>query len=320
MSKKRDRTGELLAELDAMSPDAGSGPDAPRITQALGDRSSFVVARAAELAAEPHTPALIAAFDRLMAGEDSQCKAKTAVVRALDRVEARAHEVYLRAIRHRQYEPVYGGKEDVSIELRGLAAIALVNARTPGASLELARLLTDEEPRARAAAAHAMGASGRAELVPLLWFKALSGDDEPEVATEVMAALLAIEGDDMVEPVASLLVEGGDRDRAIAAAMALGQARRSGALAPLIAWTRGPRISPDERRAGLLAIAMLRSPAGVAHLLELLEREPVVVARPALEALLLHRHDPTHLAAVTKVVRARKTASLTAALEAAVER
>lgn len=309
--RKSDRVAELLAELDRI--ETGGGDPAGQallVARDLGDKSAVVVARAADLATDAHVAELTAAFERMLQGEDGGCRAKTALVRALDRVEARADEVYLRAIRHVQLE--WSGprvQEDVADGMRGIAAIALVNVRSPEAPLELARLLADASPRARASAAHAMAAWGRHEMVPLLWFKALTGDRDPDVTTEVLSALLWIEGASVVDRVAALL-GGDDHDRGVAAAMALGQARLPEALAPLVAWTESTGLSTGARKAGFLAIAMLRLPAAVGHLLGLVREAPVLVARPALEALLLHKHDAAHLAAV----EARNMEGLTAIL------
>ena len=83
------------------------------------------MARAAEIVAEwelaPFELALIAAFDRFLPDavrRDPTCAAKIAIAEALNRLESREAELFLRGVRHVQPEPVWGGREDTAARLR----------------------------------------------------------------------------------------------------------------------------------------------------------------------------------------------------------
>src|SRR5438093_736437 len=80
-----------------------------------------------------------------------------------------------------------------------------------------------------AAAADAVGAAGRADGIPLLRYKALVGDADPQVLTECFAALLALAPSDSLAFVAPFLRHG-DEAVSESAALALGQSRLEGAF------------------------------------------------------------------------------------------
>ena len=102
----------------------------------LGDRSNLIVAAAAGIVGENAlldlAPELEAAFDRFLINplkDDKLCRAKIAVIQALDRMEYSRPDVFLKAARHVQFEPVWGGSEDTAPPLRAAALIALARRR-----------------------------------------------------------------------------------------------------------------------------------------------------------------------------------------------
>jgi len=146
--------------------------------------------------------------------------------------------------------------------------------------------------------------------VPLLRLKARVGDAEPEVTCECLTALLKLEPES-VAFVAEFLRDG---DEAIqeGAALALGETRRPGSFENL-------RDFSTDLPAGslqdvvLLAIAMLRLPAAVNFLVELISRKDT--ARAAVAALAIHRHNERVRERVAAAVAQTKDAALQAWFE-----
>ena len=109
---------DKLAAIRALRGRALTPEQKAELRVRIGDRSNLVVAAAAiagestlvELAED-----LEAAFDRFLVNplkDDKLCRAKIAVVQALDRMEHPKPDVFVRAARHGQFEPVWGGTED----------------------------------------------------------------------------------------------------------------------------------------------------------------------------------------------------------------
>jgi HEAT repeat protein len=141
----------------------------------------------------------------------------------------------------------------------------------------------------------------------LLRFKARVGDEEPEVTSECLATLLRL------EPEAVTFVAGFLRDGAEAiqegAALALGETRRPGAFEVLRDCSTD--LPPGSvRDAVFLAIAMLRMPAAIDFLLKRISQKDT--ARPALAALVIHRHNDH----IRDMIRLAVAQSKDAALEA----
>src|SRR5207253_10764017 len=102
--------------------------------------------------------------------------------------------LFRRGMRIVQREPVWGDPPwvDTAAELRGVCALGLAQTGDPDAVVEIAALLADPERAARANAARAIGAAGRADGIPPLRYQALTGDEDPQVTTECFGALLAL--------------------------------------------------------------------------------------------------------------------------------
>jgi HEAT repeat protein len=123
------------------------------------------------------------------------------------------------------------------------------------------------------------------------------------VLSECLLALLA------VAPAASLDFVAGFLDRrppetAEAAALALGGSRLPAALPLLCAWWERV-LDASLRRTALLAIAMLKSDAAIAYLLDHVGQSAAQHAAAAIEALALYRHDPRLGAQVEAAVASR---------------
>jgi HEAT repeat protein len=208
-------------------------------------------------------------------------------VRVLIQVEHHDARVYTRGLRHVQLEPVFGGREDVAGPLRGHSALGLVRAQHRDAPLELAALLADPIPSARAAAAQVLGEIDPAVAVPLLRFKVLSGDPEIEVIGACLSALL-VAGRELSVPFVAARLEKSPA-LAEAAALALGESRLAAAFEPLAELTaKGPT---EVRAVGFLALALLRTDRAWEHLLDVVATGSFVDARDAATALATFRHD-----------------------------
>jgi HEAT repeat protein len=254
------------------------------------------VARAAAVVADGDrvelAPDLAGAFDRFMTDPlrtDPTCAAKTALVEALARLDAPADEVYLRGIRHRQPEPIWGGTEDTAAPLRAAAAQGLARSAHPDAPLELARLLADSEVDARIGAARALARSIHPGALSLLWHKAVSGDGEAAVMVEVYGGLLALDPERAIGLVGEALSSANELT-AEAAALALGESRQAAAYEPLAAaLAAGPE--PSLRRGLMLALALLRTEEALARLLAAVRAGSSWEQRDALAALAMFRDD-----------------------------
>jgi hypothetical protein len=255
----------------------------------IAGEGSLAVARAAalvgELGLESLVPDLVAAFPRFFEDPvrtDPGCSAKTAIVLALRRLEREERPLYRRAAGHVQKEPVFGGRVDTAVDLRGTAALALAESAGGDVLVDLAHLLADPEAPVRVCAARAIAVHGREGGVPLLHLKALAGDGEPRVVSECLLSLLRLDPQGAL-PFVSSFFDRGDA-AAEAAAVALGESRRAEALPLLRGWLdRASRRGLG--RGALLAIASLRRDEAVDLLLALAKDEPGPLAREALEAL-----------------------------------
>jgi HEAT repeat protein len=267
------------------------------IRDSLADKSNFVVAETAEIAGERGLvelgPTLVDAFQRFLndpVENDKLCRAKIAIVDAIHKIEFDAEQTFRVALRFVQAEPAWGGSEDTAAPLRATAAFALMRIGPRDLLILLADLLTDSEKVARAAAAKALGACGQSAAIPLLRFKARTGDQEAEVVGECLNALIAAEPKESI-PFVGEFLKSSDEEIAEGAALALAESRRPEALE--ILKNRWPRERGRSLESVLLlAIAITRLPAGIDFLIEVLGKEAGETAASALSALAIHRHNP----------------------------
>jgi HEAT repeat protein len=304
-----------LSRVRAIRQEEASPAHGEELRKALADRSNLVVAAAAEVVSLRNLaelePDLAAALERLMdapAEADKLCLAKIALIEALNQLESDRAELFLRAIRHVQLEPRWGGAEDAAAPLRGHAALGLVRINYRGVMNLLPELLADPQPAARAAAARALGYSRFPGALPLLRYKACIGDREPAVTVECLAALAAADPQDSLEFVARFL-SAHDPATQEGAAFALGETRRAEALELLLAhWPKSRGGSP--RHALLLAISSTRLPQALDFLVQIVVTGEPDAARQAIAALAIHRHNPQLARRIAEAVAARGDAAL----------
>ena len=237
------------------------------IRKALADRSASVVVTATrrllDLDLPGMTAELVAAYERFLQDpikRDPGCRAKTWLLKALERQGYYEHEFYVRAIAYRQLEPVFGGNEDTAVELRGLAAMGLAGSGWDQAAEHIVPLLVDRATPARISGVRAL--CGLGELL-VLRLKALQEDEEPQVTAECLEALLILQGAHALEFVLGFLDGGTELGEMVA--LALGASRLPEAFPPLrAAWE-----ARFDRRTLLIAMATLRIPVADEFLREL---------------------------------------------------
>src|SRR4051812_23861780 len=112
----RESLDDKLAAIRVLRGQAVTTEQKAELRKRIGDRSNLVVAAAAAIAGENAqvelADALESAFDRFLVNpvkDDKLCRAKLAVVQALDRMEHQKPDVFLKEARHVQFEPVWGG-------------------------------------------------------------------------------------------------------------------------------------------------------------------------------------------------------------------
>lgn len=307
---------ERLAELVVACAVPESPEAAEALRRGLADRSFVVASRAALIVAdhrlEGFEPALESAFERFMTDggrTDKGCAVKTAVAEALCRLNAGRPELFLRGIRHVQFEPVWGGQEDTAGKLRGLCAIALADTGDSDLLFDIIPLLLDARDEARLLAVRALAGTGRRDCELLLRLKALAGDKAPDVLAECMAGLMGMAPARSFPFVAAYLDNSQPAIRE-GAAVALGQSHLPEAF-DLLRRCRDDDPDGGFRRAMLLPIALVRSDKSFAYSLGVIRDEPAEMARAAVAALKLYRSDESRTDEIRKAVRARRAAAVT---------
>ncbi len=310
---KNDPIETALAALDDIPLHTAEGRK--WIEKALDSKFNLVSAKAARIAGDAQwleiAEKLATTFRRLLPGgaaADKGCAAKTAIARALHRLEYDDAELFLDGMKHRQPEPVWGGSVDTAVDLRAVSAMGLAGSTYFFKLRELVNLLTDKEWRARAGAARAIATVGSEAAALLLRLKVMTGDHgcdseaEPDVLADCFTGLLAIEGAEAVPLVASFAQrEGNARDAAV---LALGESRREDAVA-VLKELFGRRADPEGRRCLLLALATARTDLAKEFLLNLIRNDTAQTATLVVDAMALNRADPIVNAEVESALRAR---------------
>ena len=293
---KRLSLDDKLAAIRAIRDRPNSPGDLAELRQYLGDRSNLVVAKAAELVGERGLPELAdpleTAFDTFLVDplkSDKLCRAKLAIVQTLDKLEHRKRDIFEKAARHVQLEPAFGGKVDTAAPLRGAGIFALARIGGPEYYSLLVNSLVDPEKEVRSASAQALAYVGGETASMLLRLKALMGDVEPDVLSECFSGLLLIEPTENLPFVCEFL-DPLREPQCEAAALALGRSRSPAALESLKAcWRRSYQPALNEQI--LLSIAMMRLPAAIDFLVELVESDSEKTALAAMSALKFHAYD-----------------------------
>lgn len=302
--RDREASAELTAELKA----------------GIADRSNLIVAAAAAIAGDRGimelAGPLCSAFAHFLidpVNNDQLCRAKLAVIQTLDRLEHEDPDVFLKAARHVQMEPVWGGKVDTAAPLRSAALVALTRINAPGLLTLLVDGLVDPEKDVRISAASALGAYGSEAAGMLLRLKARIGDPEPDVLSECLGGLLTCNAAENLPLVTSFLDRDDDAVQE-AALLALGRSRLPAAFEALRRFweSRPPMVL---RETTLLALVMLRLPAATEFLIGLLADESETTALAALSALKVHVHDPRMRQRIADAVLQRDLPALQARFE-----
>ncbi|WP_337177552.1 HEAT repeat domain-containing protein [Paludisphaera sp.] len=297
MAKRATFEEKLAAMRRLRERDEPEPGDVSAVRKAIGDRSNFVVAAAAEVAGAwrlgEAAPDLEAAFRRFMvdpAKDDKLCRAKLAVVQALEKLEHPGAGIFEAAARHVQLEAAWGEPVDTAPPLRAAGLIGLTRVNPPGLAEMLVDAMLDPEQEVRCTAASCLGAVGSDAAALALRLKCRVGDGKPEVVSEALRALLTISADAHMAFVREHL-DSSDESTAEAAALAMGNARLPQALGPLLERFASARTS-TLRDMILLSVAMLRASAAIDALLDLAASDSDADALAALRALKIHKHDP----------------------------
>ena len=305
---------QQLAALDELPGDRAARVEA--LGKALGEGHYRVVAKAARLAEDALyyelEAALLSAYARLLdkpAKQDPSCLAKKAIARVLVALDCRDVEFFLRGLRYRQLEPVWGGTADTAADVRASSAMGLVATGYSRALVELTALLADREVAARIGAVRAIACGNPREAELLLRAKALFGDEEPQVVGECFTALLSVEPDESIACVASYLSHADEAVRELAA-LALGESRLDAALAPLKKAWDGVLVGAELRRALLRAAAAHRSEAAFEWLLAIVADARPAVAADVIDALEPYKHNAKLMQRLSAGVRRRGEAAL----------
>jgi HEAT repeat protein len=315
----RASVDDKLAALRALRGQALTPEHRTELQKRIADRSNLVVAAAAAIAGENSLVELArdleAAFDRFMLNplkDDKLCRAKIAVVQALDGMEHQSPEVFQKAASHVQLEPVWGGTEDSAPPLRAAAIIALSRIEGTRSLPRLVDALIDPAKDVRIAAALALWAFGTESAGLILRLKARVGDSDPDVLSECLCGLLTVDPRENLAFVSEFLDPHGAACEA--AILALGKSRLPEALDPLkTCWQQCH--SPTLRQQILLAIAILRRPSAIDFLMELVASESESTAIAALSALKIYKHDPNLRERIAKLVLDQGSRTLQAAFD-----
>ena len=315
----RQSLDDKLAALRALRGQALSEEQRAELRKRIGDRSNLVVAAAAVIAGDNTLADLAgdleAAFDRFLVNpvkDDKLCRAKLAIVQALERMEHPRTDVFLKAARHIQFEPVWGGQEDSAPPLRAAALVALARVEGTFSLPVLVDAMADPARDVRIASAVTLGAVGSEAAGLVLRLKVRLGDKDPDVVSECLGGLLAVDAAANL-PFVSEFLDPADPPGCEAAAMALGRSRLAEALEPLKECLQRCH-SPELRQQLLLAIAILRRPAATDYLVELVATsEEETTAGEALSALRIYKEDPRLRERVAEAVRERGSPKVQAA-------
>jgi hypothetical protein len=318
MPGRRAAIEQRLADFRRLSDEAeGIGLEA-LTREALADRHCLLVARAAEVCAERLVyeleGELKSAFERFLVNPldtDRQCRAKTAIARALVALDCLNADFFLAGMDYRQPVPLWGGTTDTAADLRATCAMGLVGTSYARALPALVDLLADPEPQARIGAVRAIACTSPQAAEAVLRAKALLGDAEPEVVGECLSALLRLEPDESVDFVVRF-VDGANTELVEVAALALGESRLDQALGALRSrWDEAALKGPKER-ALLRAAALHRSDAAFDWLLAVVAEGDLASARFTAEALAVYRSNERLAKRLAKAVAQRGDADLAA--------
>jgi HEAT repeat protein len=311
----RESLDDKLAALRSLRGQKLTEAQKVELRKRLGDRSNLVVAAAAVIAGESPLVELardlVAAFDRFLISplkDDKLCRAKIAIIKALDGMEHQDPDVFEKAARHVQLEPVWGGTEDTAPPLRAAALVALARCEGHFVLRIMVDALADPAKDVRVAAAVALGAVGTEAAGLVLRLKSRVGDKDADVLSECLGALLTVDPQAYLPFVAQFL-DPGDPATCEAAAMALARSRLPEVLDPLKECVERTYFAELKQHL-LLAIAILRRPAAIDYLAGLVESGLGPTASAALSALSTFKEDPRLRERVAAIVQQQNSPTL----------
>jgi len=288
----KGRVEAKVARLRALR-DADAAERVEALRRALRDSSNYVVAKAAEVAADAAdaelVPDLLGAYDGYFGADaaerDPQVWAKNAIARALRELGHRDPAPFVRGLHHVQLEAVWAKRVDMAPNLRCICAQALVDTDlpAPAALRELLPHLVDPVPVVRVEAVNAIAQIGGDEAVLLIRLKAHAGDVESEVTGACFAAIVEREPSEATAFIAPFL-DHDETDVCTEAAVALAQSRDPNGLDHVRAFLRRP-LAPDVRAAVVTACAGSTQPDVIDLLLEVVRGRDHAAAESAVRAI-----------------------------------
>lgn len=303
VAAKRASVDDELARLKA-------SPEPAVIAAALSSKHARVVAAAAGLVKartlEGHAAALQAAYQRFLEDpvkRDPGCRAKLAVLEALDFTESMDEQPFVAAASLVQLEPAWGAPVDTAAPCRARAVLALARMGHPDAVLIAGTLLADAEVPVRNAAADALSNSGVRHAAGVLLHKLGVGDEDPLVLLACMAGVLLLAPELALARFVPWL-SGSDSQRRELAAVCLGQSTLPAAAQALIAALEGCVLS-KERAVLLRALGLHRSDAALDALVTVVEGDNETDAAAAVRALAPRRFEASVRARVRQAVSGR---------------
>lgn len=150
--------------------------------------------------------------------------------------------------------------------------------------------MNDSEAYVRAGAIRALACLRQDCAEPLLRYKALTGDPEPDVIGECLVALLHLDIDETVDFVSSFL-EHKDPEIASQAALALGESREETALRALCDAFDQPYVVRTFRRILIRAIVLQRNEQSYEWLLAVVQQRDVIACEMVIEELGIYREN-----------------------------
>ena len=320
--KTSPRLEEKLNKAALLARDLPSQSAREELTKVLLGTNSFVIARAARLIAKAGdrelVPALVDALGRLLnmpASADKGCRAKSAILEALDDLKYEGTEPFVRGISYRQMEPVYGGQVDTAADLRATCAIMLARRYYTDIYFEMARLLVDQEAAPRLAAVSVLTALGSECGEALVVMRVLTGEQDPMVLRKCFSGLIAADTDRSWSFVTGFL-DSTDLVLAESAAIAVGESHSKRAF-PVLRETLERNVDVARKSTLLLALALTRDDKAVEFLLRMIREEGASQAARALQAISIYSADERIRERVHEAVSSRGEREVTQAYERA---
>lgn len=305
---KRLSTEDAIARVAQLRESDADAAIEGELRLLLRHRSNYVVAKAAQLAADRglsiFAEELTTAFHFFMhdpINRDPGCSAKMEIVNALRAFGEPVWDAYLAGAAHVQKEASWGPPIDTAPTLRGMCARALLGLGHADGFRVHAVLLRDNEPAVRAIAVESL-AGVPDERSELLLRAHIGYEPLHHIEMDAFEGLMRIAPDASFGFVAKFLHDD-ELQRVHGAALALGASHHADAFAALkTRWSD----SDDETRAMLaLPLALLRSDEAFDYLIGEIGDRSERLGEAIVEALALFREDAGRAHTVKRAVADR---------------